>query len=34
MPLVTPQGELAFKTRFKDLPFGYDRPGKGANDGS
>jgi hypothetical protein len=33
MPLVTPQGELAFKTKFKDLPYGYDKPGKGANNG-
>ena len=33
MPLVTPQGELAFKTRFKTLPYGYDKPGKGANNG-
>jgi len=33
MPLVNPQGELAFKTKFKSLPFGYDKPGKGANDG-
>ena len=34
MPLVTPQGELAFKTKFKSLPFGYDKPGKGANNGT
>lgn len=34
MPLVTPTGELAFKTKFKSLPFGYDKPGKGANDGT
>ena len=34
MPLVTPQGELAFQTRFKSLPYGYDRPGKGANNGT
>ena len=34
MPLVTPQGELAFKTRFKTLPYGYDKPGKGANNGT
>ena len=34
MPLVTPQGELAFKTKFKTLPFGYDKPGKGANNGT
>lgn len=33
MPLVTPQNELAFKTKFKSLPYGYDRPGKGANNG-
>lgn len=33
MPLVTPQGELAFQTKFKDLPYGYDKPGKGANNG-
>ena len=34
MPLVTPQNELAFQTRFKNLPYGYDRPGKGANNGT
>jgi hypothetical protein len=34
MPLVTPQGELAFKTKFKSLPYGYDKPGKGANNGT
>lgn len=34
MPLVTPTGELAFKTKFKSLPFGYDKPGKGANNGT
>lgn len=33
MPLVTPQNELAFKTKFKSLPYGYDKPGKGANNG-
>lgn len=33
MPLVTPQGELEFQTKFKDLPYGYDKPGKGANNG-
>ena len=33
MPLVTPQNELAFQTKFKSLPYGYDKPGKGANNG-
>ncbi len=33
MPLVTPQGELEFQTKFKNLPYGYDKPGKGANNG-